>query len=280
MLTTDMRRDGRLVDDFQIAVEGRSVRVMASHAPEVAGPPLLLINGMGARLEMWQPFRAALPERRVVMFDLPGISGPAASGFPPSMPGLARWLTALMDALKIEHADVLGYSWGGILAQQLVRVAPQRVRSLVLTSTNFGFGGIPSPSFVPLLNLIPGVASDDPLKLLNTALGGSAETSSAQALINLLNLPNSSLGGYRDQFFALTGWTSLSWLEEIAFPTLVIASDDDALIPRSVSTALARGIPRARLEMVWRGGHLIPINQPTRMAQLVRGFLDHLDVQD
>src|SRR6476661_7654787 len=103
-----------------VDVDGSRVRVLRTDT-ESEGPPLLLINGMAARLEMWQPLCSAITDRPLLMFDFPGITGRPARDLPLEMPGLARWLGRLLDALDVESADVLGYSWGGVLAQQFAR---------------------------------------------------------------------------------------------------------------------------------------------------------------
>ena len=77
------------------------------------------------------------------MFDAPGAGGSPTPRRPLRMPDLARLAVSLLDELGVGRADVLGYSWGGVVAQQLARDAPERVRRLVLVSTTPGLGGTP-----------------------------------------------------------------------------------------------------------------------------------------
>src|SRR4051794_6250899 len=107
------------------------------------GPRLLLVNGIGASLEMWEPFATRFPDRQVVAFDFPGCGESDRIRRPTRMRGLATLTQKLLDRLGMYNADVLGYSWGGALAQQLVHQAPHRVRRLVLVSTVPGLGGKP-----------------------------------------------------------------------------------------------------------------------------------------
>jgi pimeloyl-ACP methyl ester carboxylesterase len=257
-----------------INVDGSAVRVLIQ-GPSVGRHPLVLINGLGARLEMWRSFGSELPDRQLVMFDLPGTSGTAAETFPLSMAGLAEWSTKLLDAIGIELADILGYSWGGVLAQQIARDAPSRIRSLTLAGTNFGF----ACSALPALNLsqltsAPGLGSDDPLELLVAATGGIGRD--PVALMTAFNPVTSSIDGSFRQLYALIGWTSLPWLHELHLPTLVLAGDDDPFIPTMSTKALADAIAGARLSLIPGGGHLLPINQPAKLANVVRQFLDDL----
>jgi len=262
-------------DIYQLVdVDGSSVRVMTRPGSRDQGHPLVLINGIGARLEMWQPFCDASFDRTIVMFDIPGITGTPGRSFPPTMAGIAKWLTRLLDVLNIQQPDVMGFSWGGLLAQQMAREAPERVRSLVLASTNFGFGALHAPDALQLLHAIPGIGSDDPWVILATALGGAPSILDPVELIgNALNPATSSFIGYQYQIAALAGWTSLPWLHEIRQPTLVIAGEDDSFIPRSTSRQLANAIPNATLTLLAAGGHLLPVNQPQALARTVDTFL-------
>ena len=80
-------------------------------------PPLLLCNGIGGRLELFQPFVDALePRRGVIRFDMPGIGESPAPVVPYHLATLAPLLTGLLDQLGVARADVLGISWGGGLA--------------------------------------------------------------------------------------------------------------------------------------------------------------------
>ncbi len=207
-----------------------------------------MVNGIGARMELWQPFAGLLAaERDLVLFDAPGIGGSPVARRPMRMPALAALLVGLLDALELEQVDVLGYSWGGLLAQQLARDAPDRVRRLILVSTTPGLGGrLPGP-FAALAALTPtGV---------------------------LLRQPPRPLG-YAAQLYALTGWTSLPWLRRLEPPTLVVGGAKDALVPAPNLRALAELIPDARLEIVPAAGHLWLLEQPEPAAALVAGFLD------
>ena len=115
---------------MQVSVEG--IRL---HVEEYGdGPPLLLINGIGAHAGMWKPLREALPGPRLIAFDAPGTGRSATPPIPLSLEALARVAEGVLDELGVEQADVLGYSFGGAVAQRLARRAPERVRRLVLAA--------------------------------------------------------------------------------------------------------------------------------------------------
>lgn len=81
----------------------------------------MLVNGIGGNIEIWEPLALRLPGRQLIMIDMPGTGGSPARRLPLRMSGYAMLVVAVLDQLGIERTDVLGYFWGGALAQQLVR---------------------------------------------------------------------------------------------------------------------------------------------------------------
>ena len=79
--------------------------------------------------------------------------------------------------------------------------------------------------------------------------------------------------GYLAQLYAIAGWTSLPWLSRLRQPTLVIAGDDDPIVPLVNGRLLNRLIPDARLHVVDGGGHLFLLERPAEIADLVTRFL-------
>ena len=100
-----------------VSVAGLRLRV-GRHG---AGRPLLLITGIGAHLDMWAPFLRLAGDRELIAFDAPGTGLSQRSRRPLRMNDLALIVRALLDELRLERVDVLGYSWGGALAQALAR---------------------------------------------------------------------------------------------------------------------------------------------------------------
>ena len=106
------------------------------------GEPLLLINGLGANTDMWEMFASEFPDRRILLFDAPGAGRSTTPAYPISIPWLSDLARAVLDFFDIESADVLGYSYGGAIAQQLAWESPERVEKLVLAATNCGVGAL------------------------------------------------------------------------------------------------------------------------------------------
>ena len=121
-----------------VVVSGTPLRV-AIRPSTGTGPPLLLANGIGTSLEVFQPFVDALdPAIEVIRFDVPGVGGSPLPARPYRFATLARLLRGLLDELGYQAADILGFSWGGELAQQFALCSPRRCRRLVLVATGTG----------------------------------------------------------------------------------------------------------------------------------------------
>ncbi len=238
------------------------------------GPPLLLINGIGANIEMWEPVVQHLPGRRLVLFDVPGTGQSPALHLPMRMRGYAKLVVELLDELGIEQADVLGYSWGGALAQQLAHQAPSRVRSLVLGATMPGLGGEPPAPWVFALMATPArYYSKTFLRLSAPYIFGSAPSKAADSTHGSARVarPPSPLG-YLQQLSAITGWSSRPWLRTLTAPTLVLGGARDPLVRPRNARILARLIPGARLHVV-DGGHLFLLEQPEEACPVIENFL-------
>jgi poly(3-hydroxyalkanoate) depolymerase len=259
-----------------LTVGGRGLRVSVRDG--AAGwPPLLLCNGIGASLELFEPFVDALdPRRPVIRFDMPGVGGSPAPVIPYHLATLPSLLAGLLDHLGYARADVLGVSWGGGLAQQFALSRPDRVRRLVLVATGPGSLMVPGNPRVLLRMLTPRRHRDPgyAARIAGELYGGSARQDPALAR-DLLHA-TTRLGPARGYFYQLIsslGWTSLPWLPKLRPPTLILAGDDDPIIPVVNARIMHRLIPRSRLH-VYHGGHLELAADSGRLAAAVEAFLD------
>jgi poly(3-hydroxyoctanoate) depolymerase len=243
-----------------------------------SGPPLLLLTGIGANIEMWQPFGRLLRGREVIALDAPGTGLSERPRYPLRMGGLARVVAAVMDELGLASSDVLGYSFGGLLALELAHRAPDRVRRLVLCATAQGLPVVP-PNPLPALMLLTPARYYHPrlLRLMIPHIaGGRTRRDPAlldiQAGARLLRPPQ--LLGYAFQLYAASGWTSVPWLRGVTQPALIIAGDDDPIVPLANPRILARLMPAARLRVVAGGGHLFLIDEPESVIEDIHAFLE------
>jgi poly(3-hydroxyalkanoate) depolymerase len=257
-------------------VEAGGLRLRVSRAGE--GRPLLLITGIGANLDMWAPFERLVTDRELIAFDAPGVGLSQRPRVPLRMYGLARIVRELMDVLELERADVLGYSFGGALAQELARRSPDRVRRLVLCATAPGLGGVPPRPMAALMLATPARYYHPRLLALSVPhIAGGRTRRDPSALAEhagaRLARPPDPLG-YAYQLYAAAGWTSLPWLHRVKQPTLVVAGDDDPSVPVTNARILAARLPDARLHVIKGGGHLFLLDEPQSAVGRIRAFLD------
>jgi poly(3-hydroxyalkanoate) depolymerase len=250
------------------------IRPLAPGRVAVA-PPLLLFNGIGANMELAGPLMGQLGEIETLIFDVPG----AGKSPPPKRPyrrfWLARLARKLLDALGYGQVDVMGVSWGGGLAQQFAIQYPKRVRRLVLAATAMG-----APAMLPghprvLLKMVNPRRYRDKGYMSRVApeLYGGALRSQPEAIkLFTDHARGGDPRGYRYQLLAMLGWTSLPWLWRIKHATLVMAGNDDPLVPLVNARAHAWLLPDARLHVV-DDGHLFLLTQARETARVVGDFL-------
>jgi poly(3-hydroxyalkanoate) depolymerase len=270
-----LRRSGPAERMRILKAGGRSMRVSVREGTP-GWPPLLLCNGIGVSLELLAPFVDALdPRRTVIRFDMPGVGGSPAPVVPYHLATSGSLLSGLLDQLGYERADVLGISWGGALAQQFALSRPDRVRRLVLVATGPGSLMVPGHPRVLLRMLTPRRHRDPgyAARVAGELYGGSARENPAVAR-DLLHA-TTRLGpqrGYYYQLLAGFGWTSLPRLPMLRKPTLILAGDDDPIIPLVNARIMHRLIPGSELH-VYHGGHLELAADARHIAPVVEAFL-------
>jgi poly(3-hydroxyoctanoate) depolymerase len=212
------------------------------------GDPLLLINGMTRPLRSWDPFTQAMSGRTVISFDAPGVGQSPTPLRPVSIAGLAAAAVAVLDAAGFESADVLGFSHGGAVAQELARHFPNRVRRLILVATSCGVGATPGNSTRAILH----------------ALGRRDEHNP---------WPRPDVLGLYWHSLAIATWSSIPILGGIRTPTLVVCGIHDRVATPTNSRVLAQRIPGASLVLL-PGGHDLQRAVPAKqLAHIVENFL-------
>ena len=257
-------------------VEWRGHRVYVKVTGD--GEPLLLITGLGGSTDQWTPFAQQFQHRQVIRFDVPGMGLSSAPYAPIPIAGVADLAAAVLDGLGVECADVVGYSYGGAVAQQLAFNHPDRVCRLVLAATNCGMGAVPGSlaamaSLSNTLRYYPPTYFDRNAAMLYGGMTGRDLSMRRRMMAERHRHPPSAYG-CQMQLLGTIGWSSLPFLARIQHDTLVISGDDDPLVPVCNAEMLARRIPRARLEIVKRSGHLFLWDEAKRLAVRVARFVD------
>jgi poly(3-hydroxyalkanoate) depolymerase len=261
-----------------VTVAGRTLRVSVRPGTDTDVPALLLMNGIGASLEVLQPFVDALdPRRTVIRFDVPGVGGSPRPIVPYVLATFSPVIAGVLDRLGFgDPVDVLGLSWGGGLAQHFAVQHRRRCRKLVLVGTGTGTLMVPANPRVLAKMLTPRRHRDPEYarSIAGEIYGGTMRADPDRAARVLHSA--SRLGprrGYYYQLAATTGWSSLPFLRLIRQPTLIVAGDDDPIVPVVNARIMARLIPEARLH-VYEGGHIALITEATELAPVIEDFLD------
>jgi poly(3-hydroxyalkanoate) depolymerase len=265
-------------DVFETVVRGRRLRVSIRRA-EGAGPsrtPLLLLNGIGAGLELLAPFVDELPPAvEVIRFDVPGIGDSPLPRIPYHISTLAPLVGTMIRRLGYGQVDVMGFSWGGGLAQQFAVTQRRQTRRLVLAATGTGSLMVPARPHVLAKMLTPRRHQDPDYAraIAGEIYGGTMRTHPEAAATVLHAFTRKGPGrGYYYQLLAGAGWSSLPALGLIRRPTLIVAGDDDPIIPVINARIMARGIPGARLHL-YHGGHLALLTEARELAPVIDRFL-------
>jgi poly(3-hydroxyoctanoate) depolymerase len=266
--------------DYSVRVQRHRLRISVRGT----GAPVLLMNGLGGSISLWEAMQEDLGSFQVIGFDAPGTGHSSTPRAPYTLGALADVVRELLDVLELEQVDVLGYSFGGLLAQQFVRDHPLRVRRLVLGATMCGWGVLPGDAMA-LLSIVTPIRYYSTRAYALTApllAGGAAEA--GQDFIDRtaaarVHAPPALLG-YWLQLAAAWTWSSLPWLHTIEHPTLVVTGAEDRLIPAVNSALIASRLPHARLLRIGGWGHYLLLDRKSGAGAAIADFLASQHLED
>ncbi len=181
----------------------------------------------------------------------------------------------MLDYLDYGQVNAVGVSWGGALAQQFAYDYPERCKKLILAATAAGAFMVPGKPKVLWLMASPRryIQPSHVVRIAPMIYGGSFRRDSKLAAEHASKVRSAGKLGYYWQLFAGLGWTSIHWLHKIRQPTLVLAGDDDPLIPLVNMRMLAWRIPNAQLHII-DDGHLFLITRAEAVAPIIMKFLE------
>ncbi|MDQ2885075.1 MAG: alpha/beta fold hydrolase [Chloroflexota bacterium] len=255
----------------QMITVGCQCLSVAIHRGDGTRTPLLLMPGIGSGLEMFEPFVEALdPSIEVIRFDIPGTGASPTPVSPYSIVSLTYLVGKMLDQLGYRQVDVLGFSWGGSLAQQFALQFPRRCRRLILGSTGTGVTMVPGQLSAMLQLLTPWSANGEPFFLKELIPTREANPEVTRAFMRAISPLNQR--GYVYQLVAAMSWTSLPWLWSLRQPTLILAGDDDPIVPMANARILRAGIFHSQL-YVYHGGHMGVLTNAKELARVSEQFL-------
>jgi poly(3-hydroxyalkanoate) depolymerase len=273
---------GRSVDARPMAAEPTTRHVTICNqqlrvdvrAGNGTGTPLVMCCGIGASFELLQPLVDALdPGIDIIRFDVPGVGGSPVGALPHGFPQLAWMLGRILDELGYDEVDVIGFSWGGALAQQFAVQHAGRCRRLVLICTNTGVWSVPGAPWLFAKMATPHGFRANAMSILAGSGDDGNSRARADEVRRLFRDTLASSGrGFLYQLAAAASWSSLPFLKLIRQPVLVMGGDHDPIVPVTNARILAALIPNATLQ-VFAGGHLEPLTAATEFGPRISQFL-------
>lgn len=229
-----------------------------------SGPVALFLHGLGGSRIAWEPqLNSVLADtRRCVAWDAPGygVSDPVPT---PTFDAYAEAALTLIDHLSPDQpVDVVGMSFGGMVAQYLAARAPGRVRTLGLlcTSPKFGLDGT-DPDEWRSARFAGLQAAGSPGAAAPAALSGLTANPNIipEAIAAMERVP---MAGLLDALTAITTHDTRHILPTINVPTRVLVGSADDETPVSYAEAMVALLPRAQLTVIAGAGHLLNLEDP------------------
>jgi pimeloyl-ACP methyl ester carboxylesterase len=248
-------------------------------------PPLLFLQHFRGNLDNWDPLLvdSIAEHREVILLDNTGV-GLSTGAVPVTVTQMARDAIAFLDAVELDQVDLLGYSLGGMVAQEIALLRPRAVRRIVLAGTG-PRGGHQMHGWTFDIERTANAANNGLEDLLHIFFE-ITETSRALGREYVQRAFSRTEGRdkpngpevARAQYDAIVEWgipdpSRLSRLAGITQPTLVANGDNDMMIPTVNSQLLADHLPNARLRIYPDAAHGFLFQYPRQFAELVTEFL-------
>ncbi len=294
MTTTDqLGRDTRTADaGSQLTAENRSVQIDGDSFvyrrfgnDQTDAPPLIGLQHFRGNLDSWDPALVdrLAQDREVILLDNRGVAG-STGVVPDNVTDMARDALAFIDALGLKEVDILGFSLGGYVAQELTLLRPRLVRRLVLAGTApqggpdlhrwsdtvFALATADQPTAEDLLSLFFSPSEESRAK-------GAEYLQRAYQRQDDRDAPT-DLATRDAQLTAITAWgipdaSRLNRLAGITQPTLVANGDDDQMMHTQNSRLLAEQLRNAELRIYPDANHGFLFQYPHEFAAEVNAFL-------
>jgi pimeloyl-ACP methyl ester carboxylesterase len=241
------------------------------------GAPLLLIMGLGFPASLWFRVVPDLAQRhRVITLDNRGTGRTGVPAGPYRIETMAQDALAVLDSAGVDAAHVLGISLGGLVAQELVLTAPQRVVSLTLACTHPGGTAtvLPEPDVLDLLRsradlpLEESIRATIPIAYAPTTGPAVVEQDIAARLAE----PTDPTGYTHQLVGGMQYAGAMPRLGEVTVPTLCLHGTEDRLVPPANSTNLAQAISGAQLVWIEGAGHMLFSDAPERFVDEICTF--------
>jgi pimeloyl-ACP methyl ester carboxylesterase len=250
------------------------------------GDPILLISGSGNVMDVWPTtfLQELSSNRTVIIFDNRGVGNTTAGTRPFSISQFVNDTIGLLDALKLQRTDVLGFSMASFIAQQLTLTYPERVNRLMLYGASCGGQeGIPQrPEVTRTISDFVNNRSQNADAFLSVTFPPEWIRTHSN-YIETIPKPSEIILSTTlvKQFNVVEDWLSRNWtgvcnqLQNITIPTLSITGTEDVAVPAVNSLILVEKIPGAWLVQIKGAGHGLMYQYPEQFIKIVKTFLEN-----
>jgi pimeloyl-ACP methyl ester carboxylesterase len=244
------------------------------------GDPIILISGYSAPLEFWDStlLEKLASNHTVITFDNRGLGNTTSGNRNFTIPQFADDTSGLLDALNIKKADVLGWSMGGFIAQELALTHPDKVGKLIIYASICG-GKESAPPTSDVLKVFSdqtGTSIDRIKRFMPLLFPTEWRTQNPNYLRNLPAITENILNETLNlQTQAIINWPgTCNRLNSITQPTLVIVGTDDTLTVPANSLLMTEKISGAWLVQIRGGGHGLMFQNPEEFSNIILTFLE------
>jgi len=248
----DARRGRPRTHVARMRIAGHAVRYETTGA----GPPVILVHGLGGSARWWRTTTAALAgDHRVIVPELPGFG--YGVGVPPfRLPDAIAVLRRLIERLRLERPALVGHSLGALVCLGVAAASPEAVGRLVLISP-------------PVRTASPRMAGNV-IPMVRTLMGlspGAALT----VMSDVATRAPDALVGAAEEILAHEGEPGIA--DEPPVPTLVVLGARDAVVPIEGAGWIAQSLPGARIVVIPGAGHVPMLDRPEALDAELRRFL-------
>lgn len=258
------------------------------------GFPVIFIHGYGAKKEIWKPQVAEMSKRfKLVTFDLRGTGESDRPNIPYTMKMMAEDVNGLAEFLNIKKAHIIGRSFGGMIAQNVSLLYPEKVEKLVLITTNYGrtntnWVEIPKNGRLEEIETL----KHNPLKafkqkskwLFHIKFRKEMEANPTKKFYGVFSMEDlireSTVNPSRPQDIinqaeAMKTHYTFDKLTEIKHDTLLIAASHDRQTPVSVMMEMNKRIPHSELKIINEAGHFMTLSRASEVNKMILDFLEN-----
>ena len=230
-----------------------------------AGIPLVMVSPLGSTMDGWDPAvtNGLAQKYKVIIFDIPGV-GTSGGATPDNIPDMAKEVVSFTKALGYNKVNLLGFSMGSFISQQIVLTEPGLVNKIILTGT----GPKGSKGLSDLPKFLAAAAKLTPEQIFLGSLFAQSDFSqtagkSAYERVQERQADRDTQVGpesFTNQVKAVLGWAqpnpdALTGLQSVKQPVLIVQGQEDVLVPVENAINMSKSIPNARLIVYPDAGH-------------------------